>query len=87
VCTTNTFRFKKNKKCLSSQVRTLAVGPVVPPAPRAVGQTLDVGGAEAVVARVAGEHDARLVLIVGAVDDAPAAVLQGEGADAGTHHH
>ena len=63
------------------------MGPVVPPAPRAIGQALDVGGAQAVVARVAGEHDAGLVLVVGAVHDPPAPVLQGEGADAGTDHH
>ena len=78
---------KKNEQETDQQERTLAVGPVVPPAPRPIGQALDVGGAQAVVARVTGEHDAGLVLVVGAVHDPPAAVLQGEGADAGTDHH
>lgn len=61
--------------------------PLVLPAPHAIGQALDVGGAQPEVPGVAGEHDASAVLVVRAVDYPPAAVLQGEGADAGAHHH
>lgn len=61
--------------------------PLVFPAPHAIGQALDVGGAQSEVSGVAGEDDSGAVLVVRAVDDPPAAVLQGEGADAGTHHH
>lgn len=63
------------------------MGPLVFPAPHAIGQALDVGGAQPEVSGVAGEDDSGAVLVVRAVDDPPAAVLQGEGADAGTHHH
>lgn len=68
-------------------ILTLAVRPLIFPAPHAIGQALDVGGAQSEVPGVAGEDDPGAVLVVRAVDDPPAAVLQGEGADAGTHHH
>lgn len=61
--------------------------PLVPPAPRAIGHALDVGGAQSVEARVAAEDDLGAVLVVRAVDDAPPPVFQGEGANAGAHHH
>lgn len=61
--------------------------PLVFPAPHAIGQALYVGGAQSEVSGVAGEDDSSAVLVVRAVDDPPAPVLQREGADAGTHHH
>lgn len=72
---------------LKNKLLTLAVRPLVFPAPHAIGQAADVGGAQSEVSRVAGEDDSSAVLVVRAVDDPPAAVLQGKGADAGTHHH
>lgn len=75
------------QRCCFFELLTLAVRPLVFPAPHAIGQALDVGGAQSEVSGVAGEDDSSAVLVVRAVDDPPAPVLQGKGADAGTHHH
>lgn len=45
-----------------------------------------VGGAEPVVSGAAGEGYFSPVFVSRAVDDPPFAVIQREGADAGTHH-
>lgn len=61
--------------------------PVAPPAPSPIGRALDVGGTQAVVAGVTAKDDLGPVLVMGAVDDPPPPMLQGEGADACAHHH
>lgn len=48
---------------------------------------MNVGGAESVVAGAAGKGHFSAVFITRAVDDPPFAMIQGEGADTGTHHN
>lgn len=43
---------------------TLTVRPLIPPAPHPIGHALDVGGSQAVVARVTGKDDFSPVLIM-----------------------
>lgn len=63
--------FDWHEKCL-----TLTVRPLVPPAPHPIGHALDVGGSQAVVARITGKDDFSLVLIMGTIDNSPPPVLQ-----------
>ena len=66
---------------------TSTTRPLVSPAPRPVGQALDVGGANAVVSRVAGEDYFSAILVVRPVDDPPFPVVQREGAETGAHYY
>lgn len=65
---------------------TLAARPLVPPAPHAIGQALNMGGADTVVSRIASEDDPSTELIVRTVDNLPFPVVQREGAQTGTHN-
>lgn len=69
-------------KSLTSTTR-----PLVSPAPHPIGQALDVGGANTVVSRVAGEDYFSSILIVRTVDDPPFPVVQREGAETGAHYN
>lgn len=64
---------------------TSTPGSLVPPAPRTIGQALNVGGANTMVPRIAGEYDFSSVLVVGTIDDSPLAMVQREGAETGTY--
>lgn len=64
---------------------TSTAGSLVPPAPRPMSQALNVGGANSMVPRIASENDFSSILVVGTVDDPPLAMVQGEGAETGTH--
>lgn len=44
-----------------------------------------MGGANAMVSRIAREDDFSSILIVGTIDDSPLAMVQREGAETGTH--
>lgn len=64
---------------------TSTPGSLVPPAPRPMSQALNVGGADAIVPRIASENDFGSILVVGTIDDSPLAMVQGEGAETGAH--
>lgn len=66
---------------------TLAVGPLVFPAPCAIGRALNVGGPKAVIARIAGEDNFGPVLVMGSVNDPPSSVLQRERPDTWANHN
>lgn len=70
---------------LQHNVLTPTPWPLVPPAPHPIGQALDVGGANAVVSRVAGEYYFRSILVVRTVYDPPFPVVQREGAETRAH--
>ena len=59
----------------------------VPPAPRPIGQALDVSGTDPVVTRVTAEDHLGSELVAGPVDDRPLPVVQREGAQTGADHH
>ncbi len=48
---------------------------------------MNVGGAEPVVASAASKSHFSAVFVTRAIDDPPFAMIQGEGANAGTHHN
>ncbi len=48
---------------------------------------MNVGGAEPVVASAASKGHFSAVFVTRAIDDPPFAMIQGEGANAGTHHN
>lgn len=66
---------------------TLTVRPLIPPAPCAIGHTLDVGGAQAVIARVTGKDDFSPVLIMRSIDNSPPSMLQGKRSNARTNNN
>lgn len=76
------FNVLLQQKSLTSTPR-----PLVSPAPHPIGQALDVGGANAVVPRVAGEDYFRSILIVRTVDDPPFPMVQREGAETRAHNN
>lgn len=61
--------------------------PLIPPAPHPVSQALDVSRADAVVSSVTGEDYFGAILVVRAIHNPPFAVVQREGAEAGTRHN
>lgn len=75
----------KEIKEVQQKLLTPTPRPLAPPAPHPIGQALDVGGANAVVSRVAREDYLSFVLIVRTVDDAPFPVFQRERAETRTH--
>lgn len=64
---------------LTSTSRSLTL-----PAPRSIGEALNVGGANTIVSRIASENDFSSVLIVRTVDNLPFPMVQREGAETRT---